>query len=208
VNITFDGTDILDGEYISVNPEIRIELFDRSLLPVNDTSSVILFLNDEQVYYSGNPDISYQFNSSDPKMVVTYKPHLRTGEYFLKAIGKKSIGNETDSVGIEKHFVVNEETELLNVFNYPNPSAGETYFTFKLTQIPDELRIRIFTVAGRLIKEMKMNSSQLEYDFNTIFWDGKDDDLEQIANGIYFYKVIITKDGKSRNVTQKLAIVR
>ncbi len=208
LNITFDGLDILDGEYISSDPEIKIELFDQSLLPINDTSSVTLFLNDEEIYYANNPEITYQFNSSDPKMVVIYRPQLRTGEYFLKAFSKNTTGNVVDSAGVEKYFIVNEETELLNVFNYPNPSAGETYFTFKLTQIPDELKIKIYTVAGRLIKEIKKTSSELDYDFNTIFWDGKDDDQDQLANGVYLYKVIISKDGKSRDVTQKLAIVR
>ncbi len=208
ISITFDGVDILDGDYISANPEIKIELFDPSLLPVNDTSSITLFLNDEEIYFANNPQISYQFSSSNPKMIVTYKPQLSTGEYSLRVFAKNASGNVVDSSGIEKYFIVNEETEILNVYNYPNPSSGETYFTFKLTQIPDELKIKIYTVAGRLIREIKKTSSELDYDFNTIFWDGKDDDENQIANGVYLYKVIISKDGKNQDVTQKLAIVR
>jgi len=208
INITFDGVDIVDGDYISANPEIKIELFDPSLLPVNDTSSITLFLNEEEIYFANNPQISYQFSSSNPKMIVTYKPQLSTGEYSLRVFAKNAAGNIVDSSGIEKYFIVNEETEILNVYNYPNPSSGQTYFTFKLTQIPDELKIKIYTVAGRLIKEIKKTSSELDYDFNTIFWDGKDDDKNQIANGVYFYKVIISKDGKNQDVTQKLAIVR
>ncbi|MDO8548605.1 MAG: C25 family cysteine peptidase, partial [Ignavibacteria bacterium] len=208
INITFDGVDILDGDYISANPEIKIELFDPSLLPVNDTSSITLFLNEEEIYFANNPQISYQFSSSNPKMIVIYKPQLSTGEYSLRVIAKNAAGIVVDSSGIEKYFIVNEETEILNVYNYPNPSSGETYFTFKLTQIPDELKIKIYTVAGRLIKEIKKTSSELDYDFNTIFWDGKDDDKNQVANGVYFYKVLVSKDGKNQDVTQKLAIVR
>ncbi|HEX9740006.1 MAG TPA: interleukin-like EMT inducer domain-containing protein, partial [Ignavibacteriaceae bacterium] len=171
INITIDGADILDGNYVSANPEINIELFDPSLLPLNDTSSISLLLNDEEIYFANNPEISYQLSPTNPKMVVTYKPHLITGEYTLRVFGKNAAGSVADSAGIEKYFIVNEETEILNVYNYPNPSKGETYFTFKLTQIPDELKIKIYTVAGRLIKEIKKISSELNYDFNTIHWD-------------------------------------
>ncbi len=207
VNITFDGVDIMDGDYISSKPEIKVELFDQSLLPVTNSSSVAIFLNDVEI----NPDssiVTYQYNSANPKVVITYKPVLKSGEYTLKVFAKNASGNVVDSSGVEKNFVVNEDTKILYVYNYPNPTNGETYFTFKLTQIPDELKIRIFTVAGRLIREIDKTSSELNFDFNRIFWDGKDDDQNEIANGTYLYKIIISRDGKQQDVTQKLAVVR
>lgn len=207
LNITFDGVDIMDGEYISSNPEIKIELFDQSLLPINDPSAVSLFLNNVEV----SPDssvISYEYNTANPKVIVTYEPQLKSGEYTLKVFGKNAAGNVVDSSGVEKYFVVNEETKILYVYSYPNPTNGKTYFTFKLTQIPDELKIKIYTVAGRMIKEITETASELNFDFNRVYWDGKDTDRNEIANGVYFYKIIISKDGKSEDVTQKLAVVR
>ena len=159
VNITFDGNDILDGDFVSSTPEIKIELFDSSLLPYNDTSAISISLNDEPVYYINNPAITFQLNSSNPKMIVTYKPDFSSGNYSLKIIARNSTGVIADSSGIERRFVVSDQTQILDVYNYPNPSAGETFFTFKLTQIPDELKIKIYTVAGRLIKEI--NKSHL-----------------------------------------------
>ncbi len=207
VNITFDGVDIMDGDYISSKPEIKVELFDQSLLPVTNASSVAIFLNDVEI----NPDssiVTYQYSSANPKVVVTYKPVLKSGEYTLKVFAKNASGNVVDSSGVEKNFVVNEDTKILYVYNYPNPTKGETYFTFKLTQVPDELKIKIFTVAGRLIREITKTASELNFDFNRIYWDGKDTDRNEIANGVYFYKIIISRDGKQQDVTQKLAIVR
>ena len=197
----------MDGDYISSKPEIKIELFDESLLPISDPSSVAIFLNDVEI----NPDssiVTYEYNPANPKVVATYKPFLKSGEYTLRIFAKNASGNVVDSSGIEKYFVVNEDTKILYVYNYPNPSRGETYFTFKLTQIPDELKIKIFTVAGRLIKEITKTASELNFDFNRIFWDGKDTDGDYIANGTYFYKIIISRDGKQQDVTQKLAVVR
>ena len=92
--------------------------------------------------------------------------------------------------------------------NYPDPISKDTYFTFKLTQIPDELKINIYTVAGRLIKQITKTFLDLNYDFNRIYWDGKDQDGDTPANGVYFYKIIISKDGQNQNITQKMAIIR
>lgn len=97
---------------------------------------------------------------------------------------------------------------MLEVYNYPNPFANETYFTFRLSQIPDEVKIRIYTVAGRLIKEITKKASELNYDLNKVFWDGKDEDGDTIANGTYLYKMIMKDADKVESVTQKLVIVK
>ena len=68
----------------------------------------------------------------------------------------------------EKFFLVSNEAKLLLVYNYPNPFTSETHFTFKLTQIPDEIKIKIFTIAGRLVREFSVSSAGLDYDFNKI----------------------------------------
>jgi len=209
LNVTFDGENILDGDFISSNPKIRITLNDSSLVPLTDTSSISIYLNDQPIYYSGNSSsVSYQFNSSNPKMVVNYTPSLQDGEYTLQVIGKNTAGISTEPVILTKNFVVQNEPHILYVYNYPNPFKGYTYFTFKLTQLPDELQIYIYTIAGRLVKIITKNSSQLKYDFNTIYWDGRDEDGSLLANGVYLYKIIMKKGNKTDNVIQKLAIVR
>ena len=209
LNVTFDGINILDGDYISSNPKIRIELIDNSAIPITDTSAMSILLNGNPVYYSSSQSaISYTFNTSNPKYVVIYTPILKDGEYNIKVTGKNSVGTLVDSNGYNKSFTVLGEPKLLNVYNYPNPFSKDTYFTFKLTQVPDELKIRIFTVAGRLVKEIIKHASDLNFDFNRIYWDGRDEDGDKLANGVYFYKITMTKGDKKDNVVQKIAIVR
>jgi hypothetical protein len=207
LKITFDNQDILNGDYISPNPDIKIELNDPTITPITDTSKVIILLNDKPVYYS-NPAVTYAFNSSNPKMVVNYKPKLNDGSYTLTVLGKDAYGVLFDSAGTKKNFLVSNDAKILYAYNYPDPMSKDTYFTFKLTQIPDELKINIYTVAGRLIKQITRTSSDLHYDFNRIYWDGKDQDGDSPANGVYFYKIIITKNGQNQNITQKMAIIR
>ncbi len=84
---------------------------------------------------------------------------------------------------------VTNETSLKDVYNYPNPMKTETVFSFTLTgnQLPQECRIKIYTSAGRVIKEVIVPAG---IGFNQIQWDGRDADGDYIANGVYFYRVV------------------
>jgi hypothetical protein len=204
LEITIDGTDILDGDFVSSNPKIIMQLNDQTLLPITDPSSVTVTLNDSAI----TSGLNYHFNSTNPKVVVEYDPKLPDGDYIMNVKGKNALGTVTDSVGLTRHFRVNSQAQLMDVYNYPNPFARDTYFTFKLTQLPDELKIRIFTVAGRLIKEISKKSFELNYDFNRIHWDGRDQDGDYLANGVYLYKMIMKKGNITQNVIQKLAVIK
>ncbi|MFZ1517809.1 MAG: C25 family cysteine peptidase [Ignavibacteriaceae bacterium] len=209
LKITFDETEVINGDFVSSKPNIKIALSDESPIPIVDTTAIKIFLNEEPVYYGANPqNLSYVINSSNPKFVAEYNPELEDGEYLLRIVGKDPNGNAADSASSEVYFVVSSETKLLEVYNYPNPFANETYFTFRLSQIPDEVKIRIYTVAGRLIKEITKKASELNYDLNNVFWDGKDEDGDIIANGTYLYKMIMKDADKVESVTQKLVIVK
>ncbi len=205
VKITFDGLDIIDGDFVSSNPKIKIELNDYSLLSITDTSFLRVYLNEKRIFLS---DSNFVFNLNNPKVVVNYSPVLADGEYTLKIMARDANGYLIDSSGIYKYFTVQKDAKLFYVYNYPNPFSNETYFTFKLTQIPDELKIKIFTVAGRLVKEITKHASELNFDFNRIYWNGSDEDGDLLSNGIYFYKIILKKDGKTITETQKIAILR
>jgi flagellar hook assembly protein FlgD len=100
--------------------------------------------------------------------------------------------------------------EIINAFNYPNPFSRDTYFTFYLTgsEPPEELSIRIFTVAGRRIREIILPRGTVQPGLNKIHWDGRDADGDELANGYYFYQVMVRGNGKTETTIQKLAKIR
>jgi agmatine/peptidylarginine deiminase len=81
--------------------------------------------------------------------------------------------------------------------NYPNPfsprfNRGSTTISFNL---PTDSRlnwghknaqIKIYNVKGQLIKQFKMQKVKGK---NNIIWNGKDENGNQVPNGIYFYKL-------------------
>ena len=208
VKILIDNFEIIDGDYISSKPDIKILLTEKSNSPVNDTSAVDFYLNSKRISYSNNPAVRYYFSESNPKFVVNYAPQLDDGNYQLKVLGKNAFGYLPDSAGTLKKFTVSGEIKLMNLYNYPNPLRENTCFTFELTQVPDELQIKIYTISGRIIKVINSDPFSLRYGFNKIPWDGRDSDSDPVANGIYLYKVILRKGDRSSSFIGKLAVMR
>lgn len=205
INLTFDGQEILNGDYVNNNPRIEAKIIVPTWFPVSDTSSTKIYISNVAIPYISFDTINY--DSVNRILTIVLNPKLSEGQHTISLYTVNANGQFENTPAVERFFNITENFRIENVYNYPNPFAGETYFTFKLTQIPDELSIKIFTVAGRLIKEINKNSSELNMDFNRIYWDGRDEDGDNIANGVYFYRIITKKDGASEVITQKLAKV-
>ncbi len=205
ISVKFDGSEINHWDFVSSNPKILIDFKYPVWFPITDTSAVQLFLSGKKIE---NSLLEINYNTSNRKVRYKYHPILEDGEHNIKIYGKNILGVLETYPGYEKYFRVTNQIKLMQVYNFPNPFKNETYFTFNLTQVPDELKIKIYTIAGRLIKEIIKSSAELSTNFNRIFWDGRDEDGDIIGNGVYLYKVIVKKDEQTFSEIQKLAIVR
>ncbi len=205
VTVTFDGVEILDGDYTSSSPNISINFNYPLWFPIDDTSAVKVYLDDNELSYS---DFDVNYDTINRIAKYNIKPPLSNGDHNLKVFGKDINGVISPYPGFEKFFVVSNEFTLLNLYNYPNPFGDNTTFTFILPLIPEELKISIYTIAGRKIKEFKKTANELVIGFNRIEWNGTDEDGDEIANGSYLYKVMIHSSEKSYQLTQKFSKVK
>jgi hypothetical protein len=211
IDVTYDGLRILQGDFIASKPEIAFSFFDDSKLQysIEDTANIYIRLDGRRIYYTigshPNPELTFTSpNEENLKTFVTFKPLLGEGDHVFQYFGQDKDGNrssDTDRVYVSYAF------QVRNLFNYPNPMSNETFFTFNLlaADAPESCRIKIYTVAGRLIRDI---SSPARVGFNQIYWDGRDNDGEYMANGIYLYKLILEGSGKTETSIQKLAILR
>ncbi len=140
--------------------------------------------------------INYEFNDISP------------GEYKIEVKAWDVFNNFSSKIS---YFTVvsGDNLAVSNVYNYPNPFSGNTTFTFQQNlNTPLDLKIKIYTIAGRLIREIERND--VEESYVLVPWDGRDQDGNLIANGTYFYKLIVkTSDGKyNTDVIGKLAVIR
>ncbi|MDR3667145.1 MAG: C25 family cysteine peptidase [Ignavibacteriaceae bacterium] len=209
-NITFDGKEINNDDVISAKPVILITMKDNSPLPI-DTSAFTTFTFDDVPVNFIQPDLKFTYTPyPNSQATIKWTPTIADGKHTIEILAKDPSGNFFDSVSHKYEFFVYNQPDLTNVFNYPNPFKSDTYFTFELRgqNAPQELRIKVFTVAGRLIKDISLPPSDLRVGFNKIYWDGRDQDGDEVANGVYFYKIIAINNGIVKTTTEKMARIR
>lgn len=211
IEVTFDGEKILNGDYVRAHPDIVFKFYDQSPInySINDTSNIRIKLDTALIYYTlngiPNPQITFEpVNQNDLKTIVRFNPVLTEGVHNFIFTGRDNDNNrDTLKLSINVSYAL----KIKDLYNIPNPMTNHTYFTYMLVgeNQPSNSHIKIYTVAGRLIKELSFPS---RIGFNTIYWDGRDNDDEIIANGVYLYKLIIEDAGNMQTAIQKLAILK
>ena len=166
----------------------------------NDNSAPIVlndfYTADLDTYQSG--EIRYHFPSLDAG------PHQLTFKIW-------DVNNNSSEVTID--FVVQNDLDvsLDRVYNYPNPFTTSTEFIFEHNQACNEMdvQVQVFTVSGKLVKSIHTNVYTNGYRVNGIYWDGKDDFGDQLAKGVYVYKLKATTiDGRSAEKIEKLVLLK
>jgi hypothetical protein len=208
--LTFDGERILDGDLVSARPEIVVRVFDASPLPIADPALIDVILDGRRINIGSEPDSLFVRGTGTEKAKVIVRPSLASGLHSLALRVRDASGNELDTARTRISFRVDRASRLLNVFNFPNPFSETTHFTFQLggEKRPDELIIRIYTVAGRLLRELRVSGSELRFGLNKVWWDGRDAEGSEIANGTYLYTTTLKVDGEAVVQRQKLVKLR
>lgn len=120
------------------------------------------------------------------KLILTYNsPELEPREYQLRLSASDLDGNAGES---EIDFQVHGQLQLVEPLNYPNPFSKDTTLTCELTRPGESLTVKIYTLTGRLIRKLETEATA---GFIQIKWDGRDDDGNEVANGVYFGKFIV-----------------
>jgi flagellar hook assembly protein FlgD len=91
----------------------------------------------------------------------------------------------------------------------PNRTEG------KITPFADlnqeaEVEIQIFTATGRNIRRLRPGRITPSDGANKgIFWDGRDEDGDELANGVYFFKISVRgENGERKERVERLVVLR
>jgi len=197
ITMYLDERNFRSGDLVSERPLLLVDLFDESGINISGGGvghRLEAWLNDNinidlTDYYTGAID-SYQEGTIEYQM-----DELEPGPHHLR-MRAWDVYNNSSTNEIFFEVASSEKLSVQNVYNYPNPFQRETVFTFQHNQsIPLDIEVKVYTVAGRLIAQLEEYS--VTDRFVRIPWTGLDDDGDQIANGVYFYKIIArTVDGE------------
>jgi len=190
LRINVEGQSFASGDYISSNPIISTSIEDENGVDIS-TPAVEVILNGNPVAES-EYSLAYSPQTSNLSL-LTFAPTLAPGDYTFKVKAQDCLSNTAvDSI----QFGVYSGFEIPFVANHPNPFETETVFAFVVaSDAPaEQVRLKIYTVRGRLIREFLRRDVGPGY--VEIVWDGCDSEGEPVANGVYYYKMsVTTEDG-------------
>jgi hypothetical protein len=111
--------------------------------------------------------------------VGTY--HSYSGFWNLWVVAT-DVEEEKEEAAIPKEFSLSQ--------NYPNPFNPQTVIEYALPK-ESQVSVTVYNILGQRVKVLKDEFEKEGY--KRVVWDGRDDSGEEVASGIYFYR-IVTKD--------------
>lgn len=206
------------GDFVTNPVQMTCSIFDSTSL---DTSSLYLKLAqvaNEQGQSTGdslswywwwnnplnNLPPGFAYSCPDTQHLnLTYNDSLSPGEwmFYVRISDMFNNGPAFDSVTFN---ISGEKLSLDQPLNYPNPFRDQTSFTFSLST-QAQVTIKIFTVAGRLVRNMTFTG---DAGYNIHEWDGRDQQGDPLSNGVYIYKIIARDGDQQVEKIEKLAKLR
>jgi hypothetical protein len=209
LDVTFDGIHILNGDIISPKPQVLITLKDENkFLALNDTGDFTVTIR----YPGASVDQNLFFNQGlvfTPAQLpnnscrIEYNPsQLPDGKYQLTVQARDRSANVSGASEYKIQFEVINKSTITEVLNYPNPFSTSTRFVFTLTgsQIPETFKIQIMTISGKVVREItkeELGDIKIGRNITEFAWNGKDEYGDQLANGVYLYRVVTRINGET-----------
>jgi hypothetical protein len=214
LDVTFDGVHILNKDIVSAKPHIQIKIKDESTYRLlSDTS-----ISTVQVRYPDGTLHPYHFDgdtlrfipatsTTDNTATIDFSPQFTNqinpegDDYELLVTAKDASGNKSGDMGYRVGFRIISKPMISNLLNYPNPFSTSTAFVFTITgsDIPQNIRIQILTVTGKIVREITMNELgplHIGRNITDFKWDGTDQYGDKLGNGVYLYRVITSLNGR------------
>jgi hypothetical protein len=213
MDVTFDGRHITNGEIVSPTPEVLIRLKDENkFLALNDTTAFKVFLRAPGATVPVQLDPrseQFTFIPADPLKLdqsnearLYYRPELpEDGMYELRVQAADRSRNDAGTNEYRVTFLIDRKPAISNILNYPNPFSTQTQFVFTVTgtEVPQDLKIQIMTVTGKVVKEItrqELGDIRIGTNITDYRWDGTDNFGDRLANGLYLYRVVAKLNGK------------
>jgi hypothetical protein len=115
--------------------------------------------------------------------------------------------NFSNRTSVEMVFdvVKDEGLKLADVINFPNPFSSSTTISFRVQKEADVV-VRLYTVGGRLVRTFRCPGVN---GWGHVEWDGRDEEGDKVANGVYLYKIkaVSTAGGREKADTVGKATV-
>jgi hypothetical protein len=211
INLYFEGQKGFNsGDIVPSKPVLIAEIFDdQGVNLTKEVGHAIEIKINEEAPLNITNFFSYDKNSYNRGKLVYHLDYLEPGEHSLQFKVWDNLNNPADE---EITFRIPKSDGLIlsDVYNYPNPFSETTDFTFQTQGVDgiSSVKIKIYTISGRLIRTLEDELSPPQVGFNYYHWDGRDNDGDILANGVYLYKIVLKSGEDQKEEISKLVILR
>jgi|GEM_PF-1007961 len=212
IELTADGRPLRDRGLVDSTPSLYLVLQDASGIDTNRDRLEILL--DGQPFPEEKLFIPDSVSRNDI-VGLTMLPELDQGTHDLTIKVR-----DVNGLSQEENFKlqVQDGFDLRVYGNYPNPFVDQTIFSYfvQLNDDLDKFEIRIYTISGRRIKTIQadennpldaLDGGARRKGYNELIWDGTDDDMNEVAYGVYFAIIRATYEGETIEKRLKVAKV-
>jgi flagellar hook assembly protein FlgD len=128
-------------------------------------------------------------------------PELSAGTHRLVVRSSDIYGNQGSST-----ITLRSGTglQIAGLSAIPSPFETSTHIRFVLSESAGEAHAHIYTVSGRLIR--RLSGGAVIQGTNLMPWDGRDEDGDRIAGGVYFLRLEVS--GENGKATAQTKIVK
>ncbi len=183
INLWHKGNLITETGMISPPYEITVGLTDTSGINLTGSMGHSIRYEINGIETILNQDFTYV--NSDSGIVTFSVPEIEIQLFDFYIEAWDNVNNSTAKI---YSLIMGEYApfSIEKIYNYPNPFTDDTFFTF-FSNENATVTITVFTLDGSKVMEKKANVDGSE--LTSIYWNGKDDFSNPIANGTYFYHV-------------------
>jgi hypothetical protein len=204
VPVEYAFWDITGPDFIS---PVSTEPATFSADPALGESDILILVEPQVGNAGGDPVVTWRLglnfvfpdrenpSEGDVAEVITRKPFLSNDVFEFETMGSgvdtELAADQLDQIRVVPNpYVATNRFEGLNPFN-----TGRGPRVIKFTRVPPECTVRIYTVSGRLVRELRHNEgsnagmtpgSLLD---GTVTWDLESDDNLTVSYGVYLYHI-------------------
>jgi len=208
ISLWMDSKTFQAGDEVSSNPLLIARITDENGINISGSPGrKILLLLDKSQNQEDLVDVTegfvYDPNSHTSGELNWQLNGLTEGRHSIQMFAYDNFG---DWAIEETSFVSKKsgEISISDMLPYPNPMEKEGSFTFVITE-PADVTLSIYTITGKKIRNITKYGCKVNY--NEIFWDGKDQDGDFLANNTYLYKIKVKSALTKKTVEKKGSFV-
>ncbi|HWF44118.1 MAG TPA: C25 family cysteine peptidase, partial [Candidatus Kapabacteria bacterium] len=222
VDMTVEGQVFSNNGEVPPQPHIHAVIQDADGIDVTPGKTVVRIDNRQ---LAQNEFVILDSGRTTTTINLRMEPSLTDGNHKITIQSTDNDGR-TNAPPKELDVHVSNEFSIGLLGSYPNPFTKDYMFiAYEIRGIAfaESVSLDIFTVSGRRIRTLNYPSDDptrtfgflkggtgvpTSLGYHEVWWDGRDDGGNEVANGAYFYRLEVNTNGANRQLTGKFARLR